>query len=164
MSNKKTELDERYDQLSADFQEYHQQSLEFLDLLGILEATVKWQGQTRWSNIVDLFTLLHVCWGLRDQIAAATPEQLAKLRVVLDLFQRAVSSHKREEGSDQSNEQIASLAKLLAMSSEQVTKVVSGYISGIRNSSDLGSRRTRSSGLSEIVSRALVPIDPEHDD
>ncbi|MGB3333221.1 MAG: DUF262 domain-containing protein [Mycobacterium sp.] len=155
VSNKKSELDERYDKLSADFDQYREKSLDFLNLLTVLADTIKWQGQTRWSNIIDLFSLLHVCWNLRESISAASPESLSEVRAVLDLFQRAVSSQKRDDSSSQSSELTASLASMLKLTDDEASTIVNGYISGIRNSSDLGSRRARSRELRNVVGRAL---------
>ncbi len=155
VSNKKSELDERYDRISSSFDDYHSRSLEFLALLTILEGAVKWQGQTRWSNIVDLFTLLHVSWSLRTPLFGASVEKLLVCRSALDLFQRAVSSFKRDEGSGQTEELTKSLAGLLKLEELQARSIVSAYNSGIRNSSDLGSRRVRSRELSTVLNAAL---------
>ena len=160
LSNKKLELNERYDEFSADFEEYRDRSTEFLDILTILVTSVKWQGQVRWSNIVDLFTLLHVCWGARDTLQAATSEELGGFRTALDLFQRAVSTIKRDDSSG-AGESIEALSKHLNLPESRVTSIVRGYISGIRNSSDLGSRRARSRELRTVVTRQLnVADDP----
>lgn len=161
VSNKKTELDERYDKISADFELYSDRSREFLAILTVLSATVKWQGQTRWSNIVDLFTLLHVCWGFRRSLTSASGEKLVQVRNVLDVFQRTVLAYKRGNASEQSTELIASLTDLVAIPSDEVEACVAGYISGIRNSSDLGSRRSRSNRLSEILKPVIAQDEKE---
>lgn len=155
VSNKKSELDERYDKFSADFDDYQARAIEFLELLSFLSVNVKWQGQTRWSNIVDLFTLLHVSWENRTNLRSASTTRLIELRGVLDLFQRAVSSLKRDDSNPPENELVTSLAATLKMPPDDVVVIVNGYISGIRNSSDLGSRRVRSRQLGAVVARAL---------
>lgn len=154
LSNKKTELDERYDKISADFEDYQERSEEFLELLAFLSETVKWGGRTRWSNIVDMFTLLHVCWGLRDKLKNADSRKREQIRDLLDLFQRAVSSRKRN-GEHGPSELSAPLAAMLSMTSEEVDKAIDGYMSGIRNSSDLGSRRVRAQQLTLVLSKKL---------
>jgi Protein of unknown function DUF262 len=159
LSNKKAELNERYDKFSVDFEDYRDRSVAFLEMLTVLAENVKWQGQVRWSNIVDLFTLLHVCWGVRDTLGTASDKNLSEFRSVLDHFQRAVSAYKREDSSG-SEELITALSKQLALPEARVTAIVQGYISGIRNSSDLGSRRSRSRELRAVVTRQLKVEDP----
>jgi hypothetical protein len=153
LSNKKTELGERYDKISADFEDYRDKAEGFIDLLALLSSVIKWGGRTRWSNIVDMFTLLHVSWNLRDTVTEADAEYLAHLRDVLDFFQRAVSSYKRNGDKSDTDGLITSLSGMLNMPGESVEEIIDQYTSGIRNSSDLGSRRTRSQQLSIIVAR-----------
>jgi hypothetical protein len=155
LSNKKSELNERYDKISADFEGYRDRSEEFISLLEFLSNVVKWVGRTRWSNIVDMFTLMHVGWSLRDTLLGATTEQVTQLRGVLDAFQRAVSSHRRNNEKMETTDLIASLSATLKMSNESVKMAIEKYISGIRNSSDLGSRRIRSQQLDTIIARSF---------
>ncbi|GAB3292659.1 GmrSD restriction endonuclease domain-containing protein [Parasphingorhabdus pacifica] len=151
LSNKRTELNERYDKISTDFEDYHGKAKEFLALLGFLDATIKWSGRTRWSNIVDMFTLLHVSWDLRDTLQGASDKQAARLREVLDNFQRAVSSYKRNDEKGDADSLILPLSRLLQISGGSIEEIIDEYISGVRNSSDLGSRRTRSRQLKKII-------------
>lgn len=153
LSNKKTELNERYDKISADFEDYQDRSAEFLRLLTILSETIKWTGRTRWSNIVDMFTLLHVSWGLRQELINAGSGQMAQVRDLLDLFQRAVSAWKRDGDNGEKPGLVGSLGKMVDMTNEEIESAVEGYTSGIRNSSDLGSRRIRSQQLTLVLSR-----------
>lgn len=155
LSNKKTELDERYDKISADFDNYQERSAEFLDLLTLLDGTVKWVGRTRWSNIVDMFTLLHVSWGLRQELSSVDPEQKKQVRELLDLFQRTVSAIKRNGDDTETAVLFASLSAMVGMTPEEVKKIAEDYMSGIRNSSDLGSRRIRSQQLTLVLSAIL---------
>ncbi|WP_017602275.1 DUF262 domain-containing protein [Nocardiopsis lucentensis] len=155
LSNKKTELNERYDEISADFEEYRDRSVEFLELLTILSDTIKWAGRTRWSNIVDMFTLLHTSWGLREELGNVSPGQAMQVRELLDLFQRAVSDRKRNGGNGETISLLSSLADMVGMTVKEVEEVVEDYTSGIRNSSDLGSRRIRSQQLTLVLSKKL---------
>ncbi|MGY5045810.1 DUF262 domain-containing protein [Streptomyces sp. 900105755] len=155
LSNKKTELDERYDKISADFEVYQDRSADFLELLTILSDTIKWVGRTRWSNIVDMFTLLHASWGLREELGSATLNQKTQIRDLLDLFQRAVSARKRNDGNGEAVDLLASLGDMVDMTVDEVEAIVKGYTSGIRNSSDLGSRRVRSQQLTLVLSKKL---------
>lgn len=155
LSNKKTELNERYDKISADFEDYQDRSVEFLELLTLLKNTVKWVGRTRWSNIVDMFTLLHVTWGLRKELGSAGPDQKKQVRDLLDLFQRAVSDRKRNGDNEENAGLLTSLAAMAGVTTEQAEEIVEEYTSGIRNSSDLGSRRVRSQQLMLVLSKNL---------
>ncbi|WP_405525701.1 DUF262 domain-containing protein [Streptomyces canus] len=155
LSNKKTELDERYDKISADFDVYQDRSVDFLKLLTLLSETIKWVGRTRWSNIVDMFTLLHVSWGLREELGKANANQKTQIRDLLDLFQRAVSARKRNDENGEALGLLASLADMVDMRADEVEEVIEGYTSGIRNSSDLGSRRVRSQQLTLVLSKNL---------
>lgn len=155
LSNKKTEFDERYDEISADFEDYRDRSAEFLGLLTLLAKTIKWVGRTRWSNIVDMFTLLHTSWGLRQDLNSAGPDQMAQVRELLDLFQRAVSSRKRNGENGDADGLLECLAAMIHMTTEEVERIIEEYMSGIRNSSDLGSRRIRSQQLTLVISKKL---------
>ncbi|MER6495732.1 DUF262 domain-containing protein [Streptomyces griseorubiginosus] len=155
LSNKKTELDERYDKISTDFDVYQDRSADFLKLLTLLSETIKWVGRTRWSNIVDMFTLLHVSWGLREELGNANPDQKTQIRDLLDLFQRAVSARKRNDENGEAQGLLTSLADMVNMTADEVEAIVEGYTSGIRNSSDLGSRRVRSQQLTLVLSKKL---------
>ncbi|SCG55640.1 DUF262 domain-containing protein [Micromonospora halophytica] len=155
LSNKKAELDERYDKISADFEHYQDRAAEFLALLAFLKDTIKWVGRTRWSNIVDMFTLLHVSWGVREDLSNADLQRTGQIRDLLDLFQRAVSAKKRKDENGEIAAFSASLSSMLQMAPEEVDDVIEGYMSGIRNSSDLGSRRARSQNLSLLLVKKL---------
>jgi hypothetical protein len=155
LSNKKTELNERYDKISADFEDYQGRSEEFLELLTLLAKTIKWVGRTRWSNIVDMFTLLHACWSLRQELKDASTDQITQIRDLLDMFQRAISSRKRSGENGDPDGLLTSLAAMVDMTTEDVEKIVEEYMTGIRNSSDLGSRRVRSQQLTLVLSEKL---------
>lgn len=160
LSNKKAELNERYDEISKDFEDYRDRADEFIRLLTFLSAAVKWEGRTRWSNIVDMFTLLHVSWSLRQDLANASGAQIDQLRKLLDMFQREVSSRKRSETAA-SDTASAQLSEMLHLPDEKIDDIIRDYTSGIRNSSDLGSRRIRSQQLGIVISRLFRLEEPE---
>ncbi|MDV6233029.1 DUF262 domain-containing protein [Rhodococcus cercidiphylli] len=161
ISNKKQELDERYNELSSNFEDYRSRSAEFLAMLTKLTELVKWDGRTRWSNIVDLFTLIEVGWNSREEINQSLPQdEVDKFREVMDLFQRAVSSFRRDlnqsSGSAESDDLVEAISLMLSMDREAVLRNITDYLSGVRNSSDLGSRRARSQALSAITKAVLT--------
>lgn len=160
VSNKKSELDERYNLFASEFSAYEEKSRRFLKLLTLLKNVIKWEGRTRWSNIVDLYTLIHVGWNSFDLIEQAPTTERRSFRDALDQFQRAVSSFRRDlsQGgySDESDLIISSLSTLLTISDEHASQIVSDYLSGIRNSSDLGSRRARLHALTEVTDHVFA--------
>lgn len=151
LSNKKMELNERYDVLSANFDDYQEDAKSYIQLLGGLTSILKWEGRTRWSNIVDMFTLLHVTWEFREMFATPGDDR-QKIRDLFELFQRAVSHYKRD--GNESPIYVDSrlqLSRLLDLTEEEVETSVLGYFGGVRNSSDLGSRRSRSNNLRSLL-------------
>lgn len=154
LSNKRSELDERYDAIASDFDKYQREAHRFLSLLDLASDIIKWQGQVRWSNIVDMFTLLHVFWDSMEEIENLAPEGKQRLSNILSLFQKAVSDSKRESADPQLP--IQTIASEVNSSEELVNDAVQNYTLGIRNSSDLGSRRKRSQNLLKLVKLALV--------
>lgn len=159
VSNKKAELDERYNLFASEFATYEEKSRQFLQLLTLLKDVVKWEGRTRWSNIVDLYTLIHVGWNSFELIEGASATVRRSYRDALDQFQRAVSSFRRDlsqgQRSDESGSLVSSLSNLLDIPHGQASRIVSDYLSGIRNSSDLGSRRSRLHALTEVTDRVF---------
>lgn len=155
VSNKKAELDERYNFFASDFSAYSDESIKFLDLLTKLEKIVKWEGRTRWSNIVDLYSLINVGWNHFDLLESLSPREARSYRELLDQFQRAVSSFRRDlsqgKKSAESSSLISTLSGSLSISEDRTSQIVTDYLLGIRNSSDLGSRRSRLAALTEII-------------
>ena len=163
LSNKKAELDERYELLAREFSDYNAESMEFIRLLDDLATLGIWQRRTRWSNIVDFFTLLEVGWEHRRWIHRLAEEgELVKLAAFLDSFQAAVSVWKVALGSRDPEAAIQETrvpARVFTedWSVETLAKDwnVQYYCSGIRNSSDLAARRARSIALSGALQENL---------
>lgn len=72
----------------------------------------------------------------------------------LDIFQRAVSDTKRI-GKSQNTGVLVELSEILNLPGDETLEIVQGYVSGIRNSSDLGSRRSRSRELRRVIETQL---------
>ncbi|MGV9677576.1 DUF262 domain-containing protein [Nocardia sp. NPDC003482] len=157
VSNKKAELDERYNVFASDFATYEEQARKFLELLTLLKIVIKWEGRTRWSNIVDLYTLIHAGWNSFEDIKSASVVKQRSYREIFDLFQRAVSSFRRDlsqnEISDESANLIEGISARIQLPQEEVSAIINEYLSGIRNSSDLGSRRARLQSLTKVITR-----------
>ncbi|MEV5463398.1 hypothetical protein AB0L17_35415, partial [Streptomyces cellulosae] len=62
---------------------------------------------------------------------------------------------KRNGENGEAVDLLASLANALDMTADEVEGIVEEYTSGIRNSSDLGSRRVRSQQLTLVLSKKL---------
>ncbi|OFO15256.1 hypothetical protein HMPREF3088_03755 [Corynebacterium sp. HMSC22B11] len=149
ISNKKKGFDERYDTLSADFESYSVSADRFSGLLCLIEKTVRWAGRTRWSNIVDMYTLLIVSYEhLKELEDLDHNGQLNLMTRALDHFQKAVNEKKR--GDDEISE-LEAFTQTIGVDLETASGVVEKYESGIRNSSDLGARRNRSESLTFVM-------------
>lgn len=156
ISNKKSEIDERYDRISNDFESFQDRSLVFLELLQFLSNNIKWEGRTRWSNIVDMYTLIEVCWQRHNQLVELELQTSGKFKLLLDEFQRVVSNAKRlEPGStDELETDLTKLVEFTGLAKEELKRDVFIYLSGVRNSSDLGARRARSLALGHVIDAA----------
>ncbi|WP_430600543.1 DUF262 domain-containing protein [Brevibacterium sp. K72] len=155
LSNKKAELDERYDTMSVDFEDYADDAMSFVKLLDDLTILIKWEGRTRWSNIVDMFTLLHVTWEFREGLNDLTSDP-SSIRDFFDLFQRSVSHYKKNGGDESATAaDLKKLGVLAGVENDRVESAIAQYTSGVRNSSDLGARRSRSSALSGLLNNML---------
>ncbi|MGX1590541.1 DUF262 domain-containing protein [Glutamicibacter sp. NPDC055491] len=157
IANKKSELNERYDRISRDFELFQDSSIEFLDILTFLSSSVKWEGRTRWSNIVDMYSLLEVSWKNRAILLSDDFKKIGQFRQGLDDFQKIISELKRNGSSaEQSTLQEAGrLATATGLTRDKIVTYADQYIAGVRNSSDLGARRSRSYALNSIIS-ALI--------
>lgn len=157
LSNKKKLLDAQYDEISTNFDRYSKDSREFLKILDFLDQFVKWSSQTRWSNIVDMFTLQIVAFKEKEFIFGLSNSDKNKLSKVLDLFQRSVSLNKKfynDKGAEFADElklTIDTLSTYVSLSGDEIDRYVNDYNSGVRNSSDLSARRIRHESLKMII-------------
>ena len=131
MQNKKNKLDYYYAMYERDYHEREEVELLFDKVVGEILQTLPNVKKTRWSNLVDFYTLFLV---------------LAKYNSVLPLNadKRSLLCNKLVLFSDEVN--------LWQRSSEEepytgTNPNVINYAAGIRNSSDLGSRRARFNAL-----------------
>lgn len=157
LSNKKKLLDTQYDEISTNFDRYSKDSREFLKILELLDQIIKWSSQTRWSNIVDMFTLQIVAFKEKEFILSLSNSDKNKLSKVLDLFQRSVSLNKKfysDKGAECADElklTIDTLSTYVSLSGDEIDSYVNDYNSGVRNSSDLSARRIRHESLKMII-------------
>ena len=151
--NKRKGFDERYNTLSEDFDAYSDEADNFIALLTLVEDIVKWSPRTRWSNIVDMYTLLLASYSLFSELETLDDAGREKVAGALDSFQAAVNERKRKSGGEDG---LARFAEQLGVSLEKARDWVVQYETGIRNSSDLGARRNRNQALVEVMREAFA--------
>lgn len=147
LSNKKKEFEKRYDELSSNFEKFQPQADEFLNVLTITKDFPIWNHRVRWSNIIDMYTLLIVSNDHVVTLERLNHAERAPLAKGLDYFQAGVNEIKREAESRKDGER---LAEFLKLSPEETSTILNEYASGIRNSSDLAARRLRRNSLDKI--------------
>lgn len=153
ITNKRKNFDERYNTLSADFESYSEAADDFLKLLGIIEDIVRWSPRTRWSNIVDMYTLLVVSYGCFEDLEKLhSDDGTSLISDALDQFQSAVNEMRRGSGNSR---ELDAFAQVVQLNQTSALDLVEKYESGIRNSSDLGARRNRSEALSSVMRAAI---------
>lgn len=138
LQNKKSKLDYFYALYEQEYPEREDVEDLFDKVVGEIIQVIPSIKKTRWSNIVDFYTLFLVlanyssCLPLSSDKREQLKEKLLSFGVEVTLCQKSASSEEKYEGTNQN---------------------VINYASGIRNSSDLGSRRIRDTALkAEIAS------------
>jgi len=149
ISNKKNSLDENYEEVSSNFFKYEDRSKRFLNLLDYIEKGLTWR-RTRWSNIVDMYTLINVLWDME------LDSQVSDYSNWLMAFQECVNLARKHDLDRQSIEaqtlEIMNRFDIAEEFKDQLLEFSIKYESGIRNSSDIGARRKRSTALSSWLS------------
>ena len=156
LGNKKSVLKDNYESVSRDFESYRDDSIKFLKILDSLEECIDWKRRTRWSNIVDLYTLIYTLWDLD----ICDVDELKKYVNKLIVFQGSVNILKRADGySDLVDDDILTELKNQEISEaykDSLIEISQEYSEGIRNSSDLAARRKRYAALKKWL---LLEID-----
>lgn len=149
ISNKKNSLDENYEEVSNNFFKYEDSSKRFLNLIHYIETGLTWK-RTRWSNIVDMYTLINVLWDME------LDSQVSDYSNWLMAFQECVNLARKHDLDRQSIEaqalEIMNRFDIAEEFKDQLLEFSIKYESGIRNSSDIGARRKRSTALSSWLS------------
>ena len=134
--NKKNRLDEYYANFEEEFPDRERVESAFTMILGELATLEKWPTSLRWSRKVDFYTLFLVLGGRVNEMP-------------FDREERATISRRLTEFSLQ-------VTRLLSMADEErdgtsESKAAVAYARGVRNSSDLNSRRMRSAALDAFL-------------
>lgn len=140
LQNKKAKLDYFYALYEQEYPEREDVEEIFDKVVGEITQVIPGIKKTRWSNMVDFYTLFLVLAEYSAQLPLSSDKRIL-LGERLYLFSKEVticqksSSEERYEGTNQN---------------------VINYASGIRNSSDLGSRRIRDTSLKAEIKDIFI--------
>lgn len=134
--NKKAKLDEYYADFEEEFPDRDRVEAAFAAVLNEMQGIYSWPTDLRWSRKVDFYTLFLVLGERVNEMP----------------FDRA----QREELNSRLTEFSYSVDSILSLSEEdqegtRYPKAAIAYSRGVRNSSDLNSRRMRSRSLSSFL-------------
>ena len=134
--NKKARLDEYYASFEQEFPDKERVEKAFNTILTELTALLDWPTSLRWSRKVDFYTLFLVLGNRVEEIPFDRAERNT-IRERLTQFSGLVTNllSMREEDRDTASDSSAALA----------------YARGVRNSSDLNSRRMRLAALDAFL-------------
>lgn len=141
IQNKKQKLNYFYALYETDYPEREQVETLFDTVVGEIIQTLPTIKKTRWSNMVDFYTLFLLMAKYEAQLPLSSDkrtllqERLLKFGEEVTRCQKSMSSEEKYEGTNQN---------------------VINYSSGIRNSSDLGSRRIRDTALTEELKEVFT--------
>ncbi|WP_158242566.1 DUF262 domain-containing protein [Amycolatopsis echigonensis] len=134
LQNKKQRLDYYYAEFEADFPDYEHARLVFDKIIAQLRVLLDWPNPTRWSRKVDFYTLFVELWNQQDKLPLNAGDA-AEVSARLIEMSSGVSHVLSLEADDQSTQEPAFVI----------------YARGVRNSSDIGSRRLRSRGIRQYI-------------
>lgn len=135
LQNKKHRLDHFYATYEADFSDAELATETMAKVLTELRTILDWPNQSRWSRKVDFYTLFVELWR-RHETLPLQAEAVTLTRERLTEMSGGVS-------------RVLALEDPVEIQSENQALVL--YARGVRNSSDLGSRRMRARGLRAFV-------------
>ena len=132
LQNKKSKIDYYYALYEQEYQEREEVETLFDKVIGEILQALPDIKKMRWANLVDFYTLFLVlaekssAFPLSADKREALRKRLTSFAQEVTLFQKTDASEEKRSGMSQN---------------------VMNYASGIRNSSDLGSRRIRANSL-----------------
>ena len=135
IQNKKDRLDSFYAMYESEFPDVAYAKTVFVKVIAQLQALFDWPSRTRWSRKVDFYTLFVELWQANERLPLGT-EDLAEVKNRLVEFSDGVT-------------------RVLAYAEDSLDEAPDPafvvYARGVRNSSDLGSRRLRSRGFRSYI-------------
>ncbi|BDT95935.1 hypothetical protein IFM12275_59110 [Nocardia sputorum] len=143
--NKKSNLDKFFESFEAEFPDRELAELIFEKVLEELSAVIEWPNRFRWSRKVDFYSLFIVLASAVDALP-------------LDRDGRKRLSERLEAFSDAVTQLLRSPDELTLPSlSSELWVLARHYARGVRNSSDLGSRRLRIAALGKYLDLGQYP-------
>jgi hypothetical protein len=136
LQNKRGRLDYFYGLYENEFPEAEQAGATMDRVLGQLESLFEWPNTLRWGRKVDFYTLFAELWH-RDTASDVTHLDISETSDRLIEFSREVTAALAYEEENERPDPFPSAVRM--------------YARGVRNSSDLGSRRLRAQGLRSYV-------------
>lgn len=140
LQNKKQKLDYYYALYEQDYLEREQVERVFDKVVGEIIQAIPNIKKTRWSNMVDFYTLFLTLAEKEDSLPLNAEQRLLLGNTLID-FAEEVTRYQKTSAAD----------KKYSGKNENVIN----YASGIRNSSDLGSRRVRLTSLQAELSEII---------
>jgi len=135
--NKKDKLDYYYTMYESEFDDADELSTLFNQVCGEIVQLLPDIKKTRWNNMVDFYTLFLVLSQYREKIPFASDIREKLSDILVDFSTNVMAIQKgREDISATDNQK--------------------KYAAGVRNSSDLGSRKQRFSSLDAEISALFV--------
>jgi hypothetical protein len=146
--NKKASLDSYYADFEAEFPDRTKVEEIFDRVIGELAQLIQWPSKLRWSRKVDFYTLFLVLSDRYEDLPLDRSKR-AEIKGNLIALSEAVKIALGPEGGG---------------GQEEIDRVARMYARGVRNSSDLGSRRLRGRVLASYLFEGRVPEEDQEEE
>ncbi|WP_158224436.1 MULTISPECIES: DUF262 domain-containing protein [Amycolatopsis] len=140
LQNKKTRLDYFYATYESEFPDYEHARQIFDKVIAQVLVLLEWPNTTRWGRKVDFYTLFAELWRINER---------------LPLNRKYIGSTRKR--LIQLSDGVSRTLSLETLEDAEEDPAFIMYARGVRNSSDLGSRRLRSYALRQYVWGEEVP-------
>ncbi len=134
--NKKASLDKFYSAFETDFPDRAKAEDIFAKVIGELAQILEWPNKLRWSKKVDFYSLFLALSSHADELPLSSADR-ADFRTKLTEFSESVNQLVRLPVGVSADPSVSLAARI--------------YESGVRNSSDLASRRKRVMALQSVL-------------
>jgi hypothetical protein len=144
--NKKSNLDGYYASFEEEFPDRSTVEATFSIILGELDKLIAWPNKLRWSRKVDFYSLFLALAGQVHDLP-------------LNREDRSCVSSRLIEFSNHVNDLVTSVDRRQS-DDEDIDPRAAAYARSVRNSSDLGSRRTRIAALDAFLRNKPISFEP----
>ncbi|MGV9249453.1 DUF262 domain-containing protein [Streptomyces sp. NPDC003710] len=134
--NKKSSLDRFYSAFETDFPDREKVERTFAKVLAELMEILEWPNRLRWSKKVDFYALFLALAAHEDQLPLEAADRVVFREKLID-FSESVNDLVRLPVGESAAPTVSLAARI--------------YESGVRNSSDLSSRRKRIAALESVL-------------